>query len=888
MPQCNCPTGYTIGIDQNSETNVSATSLPFLAFGQSTPICINGKLIINRPFQYFLDKTIYMGPGASIEIPSGHSFYTQNSHYLPCNGMMYKGIFVDGGKLTAFNNHIYDAHIGIDFQNGSISGGLQENTLDRNYIGINVNGQMTGDTRIIGNHFLSNGNYLTAYPNEPTKVGTMDKTWAGVNLTFNSLVSVNDGNEFFGIGAGVRANKSLLVMNNNHAKDLLFTAAFESGAALIATSCPSLTVNGNLIENCVMGIAVKNSNLSADLNTIDNCNWGFDLERMDYRHLQISNSQKIYFHDYGISLKESSNLASLNIFSNKLKGLSSDAIAAIFISGNGGSNQGNANIYDHNTEFSIPSECRGIEINNYQRVNIYNNNITYQSGGRQGIFLNNSPRSFLGKNTISGFKDNSPNSVGIGIFKSPYNIYCCNLVPGNTTGMYFSGDCDQSHVKHNIMSENNYGLQCGIETWIGLQKLGYSNTWPGSAVNFEALHNGTVDNMRRSRFDVTNGPSDYFPVPTPPSIWFNILPGNNKSCLLDFSCAIPQRPDTVGDDDDKFLRFYNDEDVLVSPADEYTADPLSDWGSYATGQSWNSKIQLLEKLELFPELIGQSSLIDSFYNSNQNSVLHDFNAIRIAIRKSANLTQSSYSTIKSINSGIVTSINLIESIDQQLSQQGADTVALMIARNAELTTLSSLREQYETEVNTSESQRIVTLNNLHNQVLSLATSNSIQIEEKAINLHLTQYLIQGNDYFTSSVLANIFTIANQCIHHNSYAVSIARMLYTKVIDFEFNDDVLCPSSQPVVTSSKNTNFEDGIRLYPNPTKSWVILENLNKETDILKIEILDIHGRYIQSDLNTKSLSMINVSTVNFKSGIYFLRVEYLNGKVILKKLLIE
>ncbi|MBK7809840.1 MAG: hypothetical protein IPI50_01155 [Saprospiraceae bacterium] len=33
---------------------------------------------------------------------------------------------------------------------------------------------------------------------------------------------------------------------------------------------------------------------------------------------------------------------------------------------------------------------------------------------------------------------------------------------------------------------------------------------------------------------------------------------------------------------------------------------------------------------------------------------------------------------------------------------------------------------------------------------------------------------------------------------------------------------------------------------------------------------------------------MINLSTANFNSGIYFLKIEYLNGKVILKKLLIE
>ncbi|MBK7233631.1 MAG: hypothetical protein IPH93_15555 [Saprospiraceae bacterium] len=545
---------------------------------------------------------------------------------------------------------------------------------------------------------------------------------------------------------------------------------------------------------------------------------------MNNRNLQISNSQKLYFNKYGIYLIGSSSLTNLNIYSNKLNGLNSNAKAGIAIIGSGGSNQGNANIYNHNTEFSIPSGCRGIDITAYQRINIYSNNITYQSGGSHGIYLQNAPRCFLRSNVITGFKAASPNSIGIAVLSSPYNTYCCNRTPGNGTGIYFSNDCDQSHVKHNIMSENNYGLQCGTETWIGFQKLGYSNTWPGSAVNFEALHSGSVDNMRRSRFDVTNGPSDFFPVPTPPAIWFNPLPGNNKSCLLDFSCAIPQRADTVGDDDDKFLRFYNDEDVLVSPTDEYTADPFSDWGSFATGQSWNSRIQLLEKLNLFPELLGQSNLVDAFYNSNQSGVLHDYNAIRVAIRKSANLSQSSYSNIKAINNGIVASIAQIESIDQQLSQEGADTAALMIQRTAELNTLTNFREQYEAEVNSNESQRIGTLNNLYNQALLLTTSNPIQVEEKAINLHLIQYLIQGNDYISSSVLANIFIIANQCIHQNSYAVSIARMLYTKSIEYEFNDDVLCPPSEPVVTSSKNTNFENGVKLYPNPAKSWVILE----------------------------------------------------------------
>lgn len=53
-------------------------------------------------------------------------------------------------------------------------------------------------------------------------------------------------------------------MNRNHAKELLYSAAFENGAALIASDCASLTVNDNLIENCEMGVAIKSSNLSAD------------------------------------------------------------------------------------------------------------------------------------------------------------------------------------------------------------------------------------------------------------------------------------------------------------------------------------------------------------------------------------------------------------------------------------------------------------------------------------------------------------------------------------------------------------------------------------------------------------------------------------------------
>ncbi|MDQ3142270.1 MAG: T9SS type A sorting domain-containing protein, partial [Bacteroidota bacterium] len=481
-------------------------------------------------------------------------------------------------------------------------------------------------------------------------------------------------------------------------------------------------------------------------------------------------------------------------------------------------------------------------------------------------------------------------STGIAVFKSAYNTYCCNSVPGNGTGISFSGDCDQSHLKHNIMSSNNYGLHCGSNSWIGLQKLGYSNTWPGSAANFEAIHNGSDDNMRNSRFDVTFGPSDFFPdpPPNPPDIWFETQPGNNKSCLSDFSCALPQRPDTIGDDDDKYFRFYNDDDVLVSPTDEYTADPQSDWGIYANGQSWNSKIQLLEKLELFPELLGQSSLVDSFHNNNQSGVLRDYYSLRLAIRKSANISQSSYTILKNINNGIISSIAQIELIDEQLSQAGADTVSLMNQRTAELNTLNNLRLQYEAEATSNESLRMSVLNNLYNQAFILPSDNALQAEEKAISLHLIQYLIQGKDYLTTTALSNIYMIANQCIHQNSYAVLIARMLYQKAIEYEFNDDSLCTPSQPIVTSTKNNEIENRIRLYPNPTKNWVIIENLNKDDSILKIDVLDIHGRYIQKESNGKSLDKINLSTANLKSGIYLLKIGFSNDKVILKKLLIE
>jgi len=88
-------------------------------------------------------------------------------------------------------------------------------------------------------------------------------------------------------------------------------------------------------------------------------------------------------------------------------------------------------------------------------------------------------------------------------------------------------------------------------------------------------------------------------------------------------------------------------------------------------------------------------------------------------------------------------------------------------------------------------------------------------------------------------------------------------------DFCFYDDLS-------VVKPKNT---EAIHIYPNPARDIL---NVSSEDIITKVELIDVNGRLLFS----KKTSVLSMSDLKIKSGVYLLRIFTINGMFIKKVIL--
>ena len=107
---------------------------------------------------------------------------------------------------------------------------------------------------------------------------------------------------------------------------------------------------------------------------------------------------------------------------------------------------------------------------------------------------------------------------------------------------------------------------------------------------------------------------------------------------------------------------------------------------------------------------------------------------------------------------------------------------------------------------------------------------------------------------------------------------------TASIYFDFNS--------PVVTNTTHTSFASGISelpienellVYPNPVTDKITIEMLRQtQHDIVAIEITDVLGRKVYSEQTNLKSVICNLKSLS--SGIYFIKVQSLNGEIQVKK----
>jgi len=90
---------------------------------------------------------------------------------------------------------------------------------------------------------------------------------------------------------------------------------------------------------------------------------------------------------------------------------------------------------------------------------------------------------------------------------------------------------------------------------------------------------------------------------------------------------------------------------------------------------------------------------------------------------------------------------------------------------------------------------------------------------------------------------------------------------------------------PNLSTEENNLFN--FKLYPNPSNSDVALHLPSKFDIVESISIFNIHSQKIKS-FSKPNKQIINISTINYKSGLYFIEIHLSNSSKITKKLIVN
>lgn len=96
------------------------------------------------------------------------------------------------------------------------------------------------------------------------------------------------------------------------------------------------------------------------------------------------------------------------------------------------------------------------------------------------------------------------------------------------------------------------------------------------------------------------------------------------------------------------------------------------------------------------------------------------------------------------------------------------------------------------------------------------------------------------------------------------------------LQYKNESDFDCEYRGPVQSVEKISNLS--LRIYPNPTKDEL---NIEKDTEIKRIEIIDVYGKRLF--ICYPNLSFYKINNLNLKEGIYLLKIDNENRKIIIK-----
>jgi len=858
----------------------------------SGTIDIQGQFIIDQDFT-FSSAVVYMEPGAEIIQLDGAHLWLYNSTFESCQDVMWKGVTTGNGCIVQLKNtRISDAESGIRAMNSSIVL-IDGSEFKNNRVGIEVPEQGGVNSVVVfpwNSTFHAEGPLAQPYPGQTTTVG--QKGYAALMVSDMALDLTGGGNVIHDMSNGIVANNCDLAVTELSIHDIqpdLAYAAPSNGSAIFArgdhrfvtlkqVGFGSTTGAAPSFQNCRWGIYTEYMNVYSEENTMTNVGTAYHVEKGNSRTIDILNNKLDTRYD-GIQLYMNDGCTRMDIATNDITfatnpppGQFVKGYTAIIVKEANAKNQNS--VIQQNTIHYRPNATTayaGIRLTSANDYKVLSNTLIMHNNANNyaGIYTSACTRPLISCNTVTGSNTNYNVNEGQSAIRNNMGdgvSIVCNDVDATTNGILFSGATLNTDLSGNNIRRHKWGLHTGLATVISGQNL-KGNLWCNDPVagGFQAWsENPNAGDDPFTYFPEVIGCGNTNPVQRSPGNWFQYDTGPNYRC------------------DDGETNYCTEFGMLVCEAcktklDEKVANDDLENNPYTEETKQILENDLYKKLDNAPIMLTNDQELADFYAAMQNTNVAQFKLINddyLAL----------YDLDASVTAYLAANKTQIEGLMDQLKlamQQLADgtltpTQRQTIMANANglqlsvrnLTTLNDQALQLAATSKALNADNVKAANN------SVGTTELIETNEKQVKEIYLNTVAKEVDSFTSTEVAALFAIANQCPMVGGNAVYRARSLYALIDDdMEYNDASLCLQHGIIYKSRKPKTITE-VSIQPNPTNDAATLLYPFYEDMQGTLVIYDALGKEVQRHRLSQDVVRYEFSTAELKQGAYHYAVS--------------
>lgn len=448
---------------------------------------------------------------------------------------------------------------------------------------------------------------------------------------------------------------------------------------------------------------------------------------------------------------------------------------------------------------------------------------------------------------------------------STASVIQCNTADGNDVGIFFGGDCDiYNDLTGNTMNNCTTGLLLNNVARIGKQ-VHRGNRWLPTTGSTTVAINQNTQNFNYLLSEMKFNPNDgtfLAPAFISPPAWFY------------------QDPQPVG-------TTFNSCGIQVCNA--ALAGGGSDMEEHLKNVARDSAISYdyreenlnLAQQNLYKQLYEDSllrvsdSVFTNFFSNKQSAAigkLYEVNSLYSLSTVYDSVYKAQYAILDSLISLKTDSIRILDSL-----MFADSTLNYFSMREVLINNINAWQDSLKNLIHQKQTEAEPLMDSARNVNATITSGELPETNSKAMNEFHYLFYAFGKDTLLH-YYHDMLSIAHQCPYAGGSSVYRARNFAAMFYDtLEYNDQDVCLQSgiyrkQSVNTATASVVEEYTVRIIPNPADDVVEII-INSSKGICRIEIMNVTGEVVkQGEYNCIEPKHL-LSTKDFSSGIYFVKV---------------